>query len=363
MDRVFVEKVRKIPHSFKFGDKVIYPNVFLSPMSGVTDYPFRRLIVELAARRTGMFVSEFVSVDGMTRLIPKVCRHMYFDSLQRPFAVQIFGGNPDSLEKGAVMVEQSGAEFIEINCGCPAPRVVRRSGGSGLLKDLGLFKAVIQRVVRAVNIPVSVKVRTGFSKSDINVLETSKIAEGEGAGLFIIHGRTREQGYKGLADWDLIGRVKEQSGIPVIGNGDILRVEDIIMKLEKYGVDGVSVGRGAMHNPWIFRQIADLFEGKEPLEPSLKEQEQVFYTYRDFLSEEFQVPGVVLGRLKQICARIIKCMPHSAKWRAGMLRSASQEEFFDLLGQFYEGRAAHSRRVLDEIGDLNGREGNKIEYT
>jgi len=276
--------------------------------------------------------------------------------------VQIFGSNPDSMERGAIMAEDFGADGIEINCGCPAPKIVRRSGGSGLLRNLDLYRTILQRVVKAVRIPVSVKVRIGFSSHEINVFETLKIAEEEGVDLFVVHGRTREQGYKGMADWDLIKRVKEKAGIPVIGNGDILKIEDVIAKLEQFGVDGVSIGRGAMHNPWIFNQVADVYEGKSPQEPSLQDQEQMFHRYAEFLTEEFQIPRIVLGRLKQICARMIKCLPNSARWRSMMLRSETSNEFFDHLHEFYQGFSLDTQRVLNKVKNLNGRESSRIEY-
>src|SRR4051812_26210587 len=274
-----VNRAARVTQAYGVGDKRIFPNAYLAPMSGVTDLPFRRLISRIAEGRTGLLVSEFVTVEGLTRNNPRIHEQMAFAPEERPFTIQIYGGEPDKMALGAAMVEEAGADFVEINCGCPAPKIVRKGGGSGLLRDHENLKAIIAQVKRAVNIPVTVKVRVGWAEDQINLLETQKVVEGEGAAALVIHGRTRQQGYKGLANWDLIALAKSQGKIPVIGNGDILRVEDVIDKLERYGVDGVAVGRGAMHNPWLFAQIADLYEGKIPREPTLDEHKALFTDY------------------------------------------------------------------------------------
>jgi nifR3 family TIM-barrel protein len=309
----------------------------------------------------GLTVSEFVSVEGITRLVPSVCRQMRFTEDQRPFCVQIFGANPESMAKGATMARESGADFVEINSGCPAPKVVRKNSGSGLLRDLKLFSRVIRAVVKAVSVPVSVKIRIGYYNGQYNVLETLNIAQEEGIQLFVIHGRTRQQGYRGLADWDAIAKAKSRARIPVVGNGDVLTAEDAICRLEESGVDGICIGRGVMHNPWVFGQIADLYAGKPMREPVLKDQEQLFHIYCGLLKAEFKYEGAVLGRLKQVTARMVKGLPNSARWRARLLRADSLEQFFDLLRLFYQSFAPDTHRSLQEIKNLNGRKSNEIE--
>jgi nifR3 family TIM-barrel protein len=253
------------------------------------------------------------------------------------------------------MVEEAGADFVEINCGCPAPKIVRKGGGSGLLRDLDNLKAIISGVKKAVKIPVTVKVRVGWSEDSINLLETQKVIEGEGASALVIHGRTRQQGYKGLANWDLIAMAKSYGKIPVIGNGDILKVEDVVDKLEKYGVDGVAVGRGAMHNPWLFGQIADLYEGKIPREPSLDEHAALFSMYLDLLREESDYEGRILGKLKQMGARVLKCLPNSKGARTDVLRSQSIPEFFDNLHKLLANVTDYRGRDMD-FRELNGKD-------
>ncbi|HKP97456.1 MAG TPA: tRNA-dihydrouridine synthase [Fibrobacteria bacterium] len=357
-----VERASRVTRKYRVGDRDIFPNVYLAPMSGVTDISFRRLISRLSGGRTGLLVSEFITVEGLTRLNPRICRQMAFAPEERPFTVQIYGGEADRMAWGARMVEDAGAEFVEINCGCPAPKIVRKGGGSGLLRDLDNLKAIIAGVRKAVKIPVTVKVRVGWAEDQINLLETQKVVEGEGASALVIHGRTRQQGYKGLANWDLIALAKSKASIPVIGNGDVLKVEDVVDKLERYGVDGVAVGRGAMHNPWIFNQIADLYEGKAPKEPTLEEHAAVFAQYLELLREEQDIEGRVLGKLKQMGARVLKCLPNSKGGRTDVLRSASISEFFDNLHKLLAGISDYKGRVLEQVRELNGKDADEVVF-
>jgi nifR3 family TIM-barrel protein len=281
---------------------------------------------------------------------------------ERPFTVQIYGAEPERMAWGAAMVEEAGADFVEINCGCPAPKIVRKGGGSGLLRDLGNLKEILSQVKRRVKIPVTVKVRVGWSDEEINLHETQKVVEGEGAAALVIHGRTRQQGYKGLANWDLIASAKSRGAIPVIGNGDILKIEDVIDKLERYGVDGVAVGRGAMHNPWIFGQIADLYEGKIPREPSLGEHKALFADYLGLLREEMDIEGRVLGKLKQMAARVLKCLPNAKGGRTDVLRSQSIAEFFDNLHKLLDSIEDYRGRALEAVRELNGKDATEVEF-
>ncbi len=356
-------RAKAVQRSYNVGGRTIYPNVYLAPMSGVTDRAFRRLISRLAGGRTGLLVSEFVSVEGLRHMNPKSCREMDFTEEERPFTVQIFGGEPEKMAWGARKVEESGADFVEINCGCPVPRVVKKGGGSGLLRDTENLARILRAVKGAVGIPVTVKVRIGWDDDSINLAETQRIIEGEGADALVIHGRTRLQGYKGLANWEVMAEAKARATIPVIGNGDILSVADVLHKLETYKVDGVAVGRGAMHNPWLFAQIADVYEGKEPREPSLDEQIEFFHAYRDLLFEETEYEGRVLGKLKQTSARLMKCLPGATLGRLNLLRSPSLSEFFNNLEIFYRGMAEnYSGRKLDSVRELNGKDQAEVVF-
>ncbi len=354
-------RAAQVRREFFIGNRRIYPNAYLAPMSGVTDICFRRLVSRIASGRTGMLISEFISVEGLTRDNPKSMRQMAFAEEERPFSLQIFGGEAARMAWGAKIAEDTGADFVEINCGCPAPKVVNKGGGSGLLKDLPNLALILRAVKAAVSVPVTLKVRIGWNDDLITLFETLNIAEGEGAAAFVIHGRTRAQGYRGLANWDLIGQAKARAHIPVVGNGDIVRVDHILDRLETYGVDGVAVGRGAMHNPWIFAHIADLYDGKVPVEPNRENYLWLFDTYRDLLREEMDLEVRVLGKLKQMAARVLKGLRGASLARLSLLRSQSETEFFDLL-QAYFASLEDLTPQLDALEDLNGGEVNAVEF-
>jgi hypothetical protein len=210
-----IQRASRVQQSFNIGDRRIWPNAYLAPMSGVTDTCFRRLVSRLAGGRTGLLVSEFVSVQVLTQPggkdNAKSAREMGFAEEERPFSIQIFGADADKMGAGARIAADTGCDFIEINCGCPAPKVVGKGGGSGLLKDLPNLASILRTVKASVDIPVTIKVRVGWNDDLITLFETLKIADSEGAAAFVIHGRTRAQGYKGLATGDLSAEAKRRA--------------------------------------------------------------------------------------------------------------------------------------------------------
>ena len=256
---------------FKIRNIEINPPLILSPMAGVTDYTFRRLIKRRGG--VGLSVSEFISVEGLTRHNPKAKRQMMFDEEERPFAVQIFGGEVSRMALGAEMAEEIGADILDVNCGCPAPKVVKKGGGSGLLRDLPNLETILKEIKKSISIPLTLKIRTGFSDATINAVEVAKMAEQCGVEHIQVHGRTREQGYKGEANWDVIRAVKEAVSIPVSGNGDVTTIKFALDKFKETGVDGILIGRGAMQNPWIFRQIRRRDGGTRDLSAGLGRKE------------------------------------------------------------------------------------------
>lgn len=359
-------RAKNVRQSFHIGSTRIWPNAYLAPMSGVTDICFRRLVSRLAGGRTGLLVSEFVSVSVLTqpggRENLKTAREMAFSEEERPFSIQIFGADANRMAEGARIAAATGCDFIEINCGCPAPKVVGKGGGSGLLKDLPNLARILRAVKAAVDIPVTIKVRIGWNDDLITLFETLDIADGEGASAFVIHGRTRAQGYKGLANWDLIAEAKHRAPahLPVIGNGDIVKPEDVLHRLETYGVDGVAVGRGAMHNPWIFGQIADLYEGRMWREPGKEDYLGVFSAYEELLRGEMDIELRILGKLKQMAARILKGLPGGALARLSLLRSQSVPEFRDHLHAYFARMDGDLTRDYGALAELNGGEATEV---
>ena len=318
---------------FKIRNIEINPPLILSPMAGVTDYTFRRLIKRRGG--VGLVVSEFISVEGLTRHNPKSKRQMVFDEEERPFAVQIFGGQAPRMAMGAEMAEEIGADILDVNCGCPAPKVVKNGGGSGLLKDMPRLEEILKEIKKAITIPLTLKLRTGFSDSTINVVDVAKMAEQCGVEHIQVHGRTREQGYKGLANWDLIKQVKDAVKIPVSGNGDITTIEYGLRRWRESGTDGILIGRGAMQNPWIFRQIQDAMEGREPYQPDLAEKKAVLLEFFEMLRAE--MPEIVaLGKMKQLAGQFTKGLVGGAQFRQTLYHSHSAIEILDNITNYFE---------------------------
>src|SRR2546429_3675690 len=254
--------------AFNIRDIEINPPLVLSPMAGVTDISFRRLLKQRGG--VGLSVSEFISVEGLTRSNPKSKRQMRFYENERPFAVQIFGGQSERMRMAAEMAEEVGADILDVNCGCPAPKVVKHGGGSGLLRDLPRLETILKEIKKAITIPLTIKIRAGYSDSTINAIETAKLAEDCGGEHIALHGRTKEQGYRGLANWDLVKQIKQVVGVPVSGSGDVNTIDQAFARFHETGCDGVLIGRGAMANPWIFRQIEETIRDREPFQPMLE---------------------------------------------------------------------------------------------
>lgn len=318
---------------FKIREIPIDPPLILSPMAGVTDYTFRRLIKRRGG--VGLVVSEFISVEGLTRGNPKSKRQMRFDEEERPFAVQIFGGRPERMAMGAEMAEEVGADILDVNCGCPAPKVVKNGGGSGLLREPDRLEEILKEIKRTISIPLTLKLRTGYSDSTVNVVDVAKMAEQCGVEHIAVHGRTREQGYKGLANWDLIGKVKEAVSVPVSGNGDVTSIEYGMRKWRESGTDGILIGRGAMQNPWIFRQFQDVLTEREPYKPDLTEKKAVLLEFFEMCLDE--MPELVaLGKMKQLAGQFTKGLVGGAQFRQTLYHSHSADEILENITIYFE---------------------------
>lgn len=223
-------------------------------MAGVTDKIFRQLCKEQGA---DVMVTEFVSAEGIFRRNARTMQYLDFDNCERPLGVQLFGADPEHLGEAARMVvDWVRPDFLDLNFGCPVNKVVARNGGSALLKDCPLMERVARAVVKAAApCPVTAKIRIGWDRASINATTTARILEDAGIQAIVVHGRTKDQGYSGKADWDVIGQVVANAGIPIVGNGDIENAEDVVRRRAETGVAGIMIGRGAMSAPWIFRGI------------------------------------------------------------------------------------------------------------
>src|SRR5947199_5621157 len=288
---------------FNIRDIEINPPLVLSPMAGVTDISFRSLLKQRGG--IGLSVSEFISVEGLTRNNPKSKRQMRFYENERPFAVQIFGGQHERMRMAAEMAEEIGADILDINCGCPAPKVVKHGGGSGLLKDLPRLETILKEIKKAITIPLTIKIRAGYYDSNRNAVEVARLAEGCGVEHIALHGRTKEQAYKGLADWDLVRQVKEAVSVPVSGSGDVVTIEDAFGRWKETGCDGILIGRGAMANPWIFRQIEDALAGRGVFQPSLDDKKAILLEYFDMLRSDMPELAAI-GRMKQLAGQFTR---------------------------------------------------------
>jgi nifR3 family TIM-barrel protein len=249
-----LEAQNPVPSRLVIGSVPIAPATVLAPMAGVTDTVFRRFIRNLGG--CGLIMTEFTSADGVLRAKDqKAKRYLHFYEDEHPISAQLFGSNPQVMADAARMVEDLGFDLVDLNLGCPAKKVVKCNGGSGLLRDLPLIRGIFESVRKAVSIPFTVKFRAGWNDDEIVCVELAKMAEDCGLAAVALHARTREQGYSGNARWEWIAAVKQAVKIPVIGNGDIRSPEDACAMVAQTNCDAVMIGRTAPANPWIFRQI------------------------------------------------------------------------------------------------------------
>lgn len=274
-------------------------NVFLAPMAGITDYPFRKVI---AQRGLVNLYSEMAAINAISRKNPKTYRIIDVRNEPYPVIVQLVGGNPDLFSEAAKLAADLGAYSLDINMGCPVKKIVANNSGSALMKDLPLASKIIEATVKATPLKVSVKFRKGWDNSSINAVEFAKMCEESGASYVTIHGRTRAQGYSGEADWDIIRQVKEAVKIPVIGNGDVTSPELAKKMLEQTNADGVMIGRGCLGNPWLLGQVHNyLHNGVLPALVPIKElKEALLQQLADMVDFYGKEMAVAISR-KYVC--------------------------------------------------------------
>jgi nifR3 family TIM-barrel protein len=234
----------------------------------------------------------------------------------------------------AEMAQEVGADILDINCGCPAPKVVKHGGGSGLLRDLNRLETILNDIKKVISIPLTIKIRAGYYDNAINALETARLAESCGVEHIALHGRTKEQAYKGKANWDLVRQVKEAVKVPVSGSGDVVSVQDAFDRWRETGCDGVLIGRGAMANPWIFRQIEDALAGREVFQPTLEDKRSVLLEYFEMLREDMP-EFAAIGRMKQLAGQFTRGLQGGATFRTSIYHSHSVEEILDRIAEYF----------------------------
>ncbi len=316
-------------HDFKLGELTVSPNILLAPMSGVTHSAFRRLIKAENPGAIGLLTTEFVSVDGLTRNNLRTQNLLEHRAEEQPLAVQIFGADIERICEAARIVEESGAVSLDFNCGCPAPKIVKKGGGCELMKHPGHLKDILDNLVKSVSIPVTAKIRAGWDDSCKNAVEIAKIAESCGVQMLTVHGRTRVQQYRGFADKSIVGDVVNAVNIPVIGNGDIVDVASAKAYFD-YGAAGIMIGRGALANPWLFSEIRAWQLGQEYLPPPPIEVAKVLERYLSLIKVDFPEKAL-LGFMKQITSRITKSVPGAKVARYELCVSKTLDDFLQCL--------------------------------
>jgi tRNA-dihydrouridine synthase B len=324
----------------------------VAPMAGMTDSAFRRLVKRLGG--CGLVVTEMVSSEGLVRGIDRTLEYAEYTEEERPVSIQLFGGDPEKMATAAQIVESLGADIVDVNMGCPVPKIAKHNAGCSLMREPGHAATVINAMSKAVKIPVTVKMRSGWNDRSRNAPDLARRVQDAGAAAVTIHGRTAEQSYNGSADWNLVSEVARNLSIPVLGSGDCLEPTHVIERLG-CGVSGVLVGRGVLRNPWILSQAIDVAAGRSPRLVTLRERGQLLLDYIDLLlgegvneREGFRHVAVdaqpreargrerwVINKLRALCAWYSKGIEYGSRLRVRVNSAASILELRDIVDEFF----------------------------
>ena len=314
----------------KIGNVVLENPYILAPMAGVTDLPFRLLCKEQGA---GLLCMEMVSAKAIQYNNKNTKALLEIHPEEQPVSLQLFGSDPDVISEIAKQIEELPFAILDINMGCPVPKIVRNGEGSALMKNPKLVYEIVSKTAKAIQKPVTVKIRKGFDEDSINAVEIAKIIEDAGGAAVAVHGRTREQYYSGKADWDIIRQVKEAVSIPVIGNGDVVSGESAIAMMEQTGCDGVMIGRGAQGNPWIFSELLEYEKtGILPQRPSMEELKEMMLRHAR-LQIEYKGEFLGIREMRKHVSWYTTGLPNSARLRGEINAVESYEGLQELLNE------------------------------
>ena len=317
----------------KIGNVNLDNEVFLSPMAGVTDLPFRLICKE---KGCGMLYTEMINAKALCYDDENTKKMLKIEDEEHPIAVQIFGSDPEYMGKAAAIMNQYPNEILDINMGCPAPKVIKNGDGSALMRNPKLAAEVLKAVVKNSEKPVTLKIRKGWDDDSVNAVEIAKIAEECGISALAIHGRTREQFYSGKADWDIIAEIKQSINIPVIGNGDVFEVQDAVNMLEKTKCDAIMIGRGAQGNPWIFKRINHYMRTGEILpEPTLEEKITTAIKHMNLAVAEHG-DYVAVREMRKHIGWYLKGLKNSAKYRDQINKITDYKEVISMLEEYVQ---------------------------